>query len=275
MMKKWLIIIILAYSGLAWGAVDFEKHFAGFDGCFILLDLKKDKKVFEYNKRRCEQRLPACSTFKIPLALMAFDSGAIQDEKTAFEWDKTEYPIVSWNRDHTAQSWMKDSVVWFSQRLTPLIGEKRIKKYLSDFKYGNKDISGGLTIAWLTRAPFMKVPPNPTLLISAREQARFLSRFWKGKLSASEQASDLVKKITFIETSPSGYALHGKTGSGFLGKDGELRLGWFIGHLQRGSDEFVAVVSVTDSAVPIGQPPYAGAQAREIMKSILTETGHW
>src|SRR5689334_12566095 len=90
----------------------------------------------------CKKRLPPCSTFKLPLAAMALDSGIV-DEKTVLKWDKTPQRIKSWEQDADARTWLKESIVWFSQRLTPQLGLPKIQKYLKDYEYGNQDFSGG------------------------------------------------------------------------------------------------------------------------------------
>src|SRR6476659_4653951 len=69
----------------------------------------------------CKKRMPPCSTFKLPLAAMSIDSG-ILDEKTILKWDKTPQKIKSWEQDADARTWLKESIVWFSQRLTPQLG---------------------------------------------------------------------------------------------------------------------------------------------------------
>ncbi len=78
----------------------------------------------------CHERFPACSSFKVPLAVMAFDSGALNDEKQVLKWDGEKRFLEAWNKDQDARSWMRESVVWFSQRLRPKLGEKKFKEYL-------------------------------------------------------------------------------------------------------------------------------------------------
>lgn len=253
----------------------FAERLGDRDACFILLDSKTERPVHRWRPKRCARRLPACSTFKAPLAAAAFDSGALAGEEHPFPWDGIQYPIPAWNRDHTARSWMTDSVVWYSQRLTPLIGREPLERRLREFSYGTADLSGGLAEAWLTIAPFLKKPPKTTLLVSADEQARFWARLWTGRLPISSRAQELTKAITFIETSPRGWALHGKTGSGLVGKPGR-RLGWFVGHLERGAERYAVVVSLTDKK-PLrpDDPPYAGGEARQAAKDLLLDAGLW
>src|SRR5256885_452179 len=109
---------------LSASAPDLARLFAGRDYCFEVYDLKADRIVLRAGDRRCAERVSPCSTFKVPLALMAFDRGVLEDERSPMKWDGRDRGRDVWNRDQTAGSWMKYSVVWFSQRLTPALGMK-------------------------------------------------------------------------------------------------------------------------------------------------------
>lgn len=262
-----MAIVILITSPAQAVEPDFARLFAGRDGCFELYDMKAGKFVVRSNPRRCAQRTSPCSTFKVPLALMAFDSSILKDETSRIEWDGTKTSRDEWNRDQTASSWMQNSVVWFSQRLTPQLGMERVKAYLSSFDFGNQDMSGGLTTAWL----------ESSLQVSPDEELRFWQRFWREELPVSKHAFDMTKKITFVAVSASGWTLHGKTGSGKVGAGGGkqipgLWLGWFVGHVARGDREYVFVTSYSDRVESADLRP-SGWIARDITKQILAEMG--
>ncbi|MCX6124734.1 MAG: penicillin-binding transpeptidase domain-containing protein [Proteobacteria bacterium] len=248
-----------------------QKQFEGVDGCFILYDLKADKQLAKYGDKRCAERVASCSTFKVPLALMAFDKGVLKDENDLLKWDGVKHDIESWNHDQTAASWMRDSVVWYSQALTPKLGKDTIEKYLRKFGYGNHDMSGGFDVAWLT-----EVPSKTTLRVSAEEQIKFIAKLFKNQLPVSKHALDTAKKIMYIEKSGNGFELSGKTGSGspVLASGQKVRVGWFVSHVKRGDHELVAVTAFTDTRK---DPPYkyGGPFAKAITKAILTEKGYW
>jgi beta-lactamase class D len=253
--------------------IDGAKIFAGLDACFLAWDLRQGRLVGRHGTDRCQLRLPACSTFKVPLALMAFDAGFLKDEDTLLEWDKVQRPIESWNRDHTARSWMANSVVWYSQRLTPQLGPERIQRYLDGFGYGNRDFSAGLTSAWLTISKSDSDPGKGSLRISALEQLEFLKRLWRGELPVSPGALAKTKALLLLETSPGGFTLHGKTGSGYP-DDLKGDFGWFIGHLEGAGRELVVVTAIsrderaTDARFP-------GLKAKELTKAVLAGAGLW
>lgn len=239
--------------------------------CFLLYDVKKgtfDKVVGE---EVCREAFPACSTFKVPLAVIAFDAKALPDETTVLKWDKKKRERDAENRDHDARGWMRDSIVWFSQRITTTLGKKKLQKYLDAFGYGNRDLSSpqGLTQAWLVR------PNAPKgLKITAYEQIEFLKKLWRDALPASPRAMRLARDLTLLETSPNGFVLHGKTGSNFYDDARKLHFGWFVAHVQKGDQEYIAVTNFRDT-VPVDLPGYGGLRAKEMTKQSLREANLW
>ncbi len=249
------------------GEPDYARIFEGRDGCFALLDARTRSVVARSSPRRCALRTSPCSTFKVPLALMAFDAGILKDENSSLKWSGKDTGRPTWNRDHTATTWMQESVVWFSQRLTPPLGEARVRRYLEAFGFGNADLSGGLTTAWL----------SSSLLVSPDEELAFTDRLWRGDLPVSRHALETTRKITFVEVSGNGWTLHGKTGSCNLPRrgsnaKGQLYLGWFVGHVARGDREYVFVTSYTDR-VPSADDRPPGWIARDMSRRILGELG--
>jgi beta-lactamase class D len=183
----------------------------------------------------CKKRLPPCSTFKLPLAAMALDAG-ILDEKTVLRWDKTPQRIKSWEQDADAKAWLKESIVWFSQRLTPQLGLPKIQKYLKDYNYGNQDFSGGITTAWL----------ESSLQISPEEQLKFLEKL--PSLPSGKRAIALL---------PADGDVRGKTGSCMT-----PHIGWFVGYYK--DRPFVYVFDGPSKK-------YAGLQAKEEVLARLKE----
>lgn len=199
----------------------------------------------------------------------------LKDKNHVIKWDGINRGMPTWNMDQTAAAWMRESVVWYSQAITPKLGKDAIEKYLSDFGFGTHDMSGGLVDAWLTITPSTKVVPKTTLKISADEQVKFIAKLFKNQFPVSKNALDRTKKIMFLEKSGNGFELSGKTGSGYLSvTPNKVRIGWFVSHVKRGDQELVAVTTFTDTRK---DPPYkyGGPHAKDITKAILTEKGYW
>lgn len=221
---------------------------------FLVYDLNTQQWLCEQGPH-CDQRIPPNSSFKIPLSLMGFDCGVLTDE-TAPEWPYQEgytdfLPI--WKMPMTPGLWMRHSCVWFSQVLTSTMGIEQFQAYADLFNYGNKDLSGGLTNAWLMSS----------LKISPREQIFFLEKVLRGTLPVSAHAISMTKNITFLDVL-NGWKLHGKTGSGrLIHPDGtidkELGSGWFIGWLEKDNRTIAFVLNLRDEVKTEG---FAGIRAK-------------
>jgi beta-lactamase class D len=273
---KLLFSLISVFSLFGASSVsDAEKILKEVEGCFVLYDIKTGKTVERYGAEQCTERFPPCSTFKVALALMGFDSGILADEQTTYLWDGKPKMLKVWEQNIDARTWMKESVVWYSQELARRLGRESMAKYLREFDYGNADMSGGLETAWLSPEPSPTSLVQSSIAISADEQAAFFSKLWRGDLKVNKKALDLTRQITYLETSPKGYILHGKTGSGYASKNTRKRLGWFIGYLKTGSQEYVGVVRFTDKEDPEPGAGYGGPQAREFFKEVASSLGYW
>jgi beta-lactamase class D len=256
-MACFLILVSFLFGRAHAGEPDFQNIFQGKDGCFMLYDLKADKVVCEYNESRCGLRVSPCSTFKIAIALMAFDRGVLKDENTTYKWDGVDRGSPYWNRDTSAEDWLKYSVVWFSQRITPQLGTATVEDYLTRFDYGNRDISGGPTNFWL----------GSTLKISPNEEIEFLKKLWRNELPVSQRAMMLTKKIMPVEISPSEATLAGKTGSHMTKTNS---LGWFVGHLDCKQGEYLVAVNYSEDKPPAGSI-YPGMVAEKLCQKILED----
>jgi beta-lactamase class D len=244
----------------------FEKK----EGCFLLYNMKTNSLEKVIGENNCKVQYPACSSFKVPLAVMALDAHILNDENQVLKWNGIKDEREESNRDHNAKTWMSQSIVWFSQRITQQMGPKKFQKYLDAFEYGNKDIKGGLNQAWLVSP----ASSDPALKISAYEQMEFMKKLWRDQLPASERAMKITRDLTYLETSPKGFKLHGKTGSNFYDKDRKVRLGWFVSHLQNETKEYVVITNFRDLE-PFEGKGYGGLAARELTKNILSNEGLW
>lgn len=216
----------------------------------------------------CAERISSASTFKIAISLMGFDSG-IFTAPDAPEWPFREGYAdwnPKWRQATTPATWMRDSVVWYSQQATTRLGARRFEKYVHDFAYGNQDVSGdagkdnGLTRAWL----------SSSLQISPDEQVAFLMRMIEGELPVSSDAVQQTRTLLHLGAQPGGWQVYGKTGAGLpIGTDGALLrgqpFGWYVGWAERESRTVVFARLMRFDARP--NVP-AGFQARD---SLLTD----
>ena len=213
---------------------------------------------------QCEQALPPNSTFKIPIALMAYDAGLLQDAHYPIWNFQPGYAdwIESWKQPINPTSWMQYSVVWYSQILTRQLGMARFQDYLQRFEYGNQDASGdagkdnGITNSWL----------SSSLRITPIQQLQFIRKLVNQQLPVSAEAQTLTKKITYLSNLNNGWRVHGKTGTGRLADGSSAtqdQIGWFIGWADNGKQQIVFVHQIQDQ-VPQEQG-YAGPRAKAAM----------
>lgn len=273
-MKALFILITLIFTLSGCSTKKKEYNYPNKEVCFLLFHLKSSTFDEISNQKNCEKKLPAVSTFKIPLAVMAFDSEILKNEETTIKWDGKKSMIEAWNKDHTAKSWMHDSVIWYSQALTQQLGKEKIESYLKSFDFGNANMEGGLKYAWLTPAPFINEEVENSLKVSGYDQIHFLKNLWRGELKAPPAAH--LKTIGLLpkDTSPNGNRLIGKTGSGYMGSFEDLRVGWWVGYLETANEQYVVVLNFTD-VEKLYEKTFGGDEAKEMTKQLLKERGLW
>jgi len=213
---------------------------------FILIDGHIGTSLLEIGSH-IDTRVSPCSTFKIPLSLMGFDAKILEDEDhpVLFFQEGFDDYLPSWKDPQTPKSWMKLSCVWYSRVLAEKLTAPIFSSYLSNFQYGNQDMSGGLTNSWL----------NSSLQISPREQVVFLQKMVQEKLSISTYATKVTKNILFIEELSDGSKLFGKTGYSGRGStlENKNQFGWFIGWVETKDSFFPFAYIVFDRVVDPSQ----------------------
>lgn len=191
---------------------------------FLLID--QNHVVLEKGSSLHDRVPPACS-FNIFLSLVGFEEGVLHDENNPV-WDYQEgYPgsYDTWRQSQTPLSWMRVSAYWYSQLIAQELGKDKIESYLNLFNYGNQDLSGGHTSAWV----------NSSLRISPWEQAQFVQNIFKGSFPISSHALEKTKLLLFKEEMSNGWKIYGKTGlSSFIHKSGEkMQVGWLVGFIEK------------------------------------------
>lgn len=181
----------------------------------------------------CDRRATPASTFKLPLAIIGFDTRTLTSPETpAVDYDAGKHVawIENWKATTTPRTWLRDSVVWYSWEVTRPLGLDGMETYLDRFNYGNQDMGGtagednGITHAWL----------SSSLAISPREQITFLSKLMMRSLPVKVSSQALAVETTASYEFGEGQVAKGKTGNGFArDADGNVmrdkQIGWFIG----------------------------------------------
>ena len=260
-----LLMMFLVSIGVApVDAQNLNSIFGKTEGAFVLYDLKNSRYV-RHNETRCRRRFTPASTFKIPNSLIGLETGVVRDADFVIPWDRQRYPsegrpnyapFIHWWQDHTLRSAFKYSVLWYYIEIAQRVGAQRMQKYVTQFRYGNADTSGGIDQFWR----------NSTLQVSADEQVEFLRRFYAGQLNVSSRSTKIVKDIMLLEQTAT-YKLSGKTGAAPIDSGGTLA--WFVGYLEREGNVYFFALNMDGAN-------YEAIREERInlTKRILTELGY-
>jgi beta-lactamase class D len=220
--------------------------------CFVFRELGSAR-VEVSDAAECATRTSPASTFKVPHALIALETGVVTDPLRPAKWDRSKQPFTLWERNHSLDSAIKWSVFWFFRRTAAQIGRERMTAALKRIGYGTDTFEGELTSFWV----------NGDLAISAVEQADFLARLFRNEVAAKRENVDAVKaallmpagKITnasgihdFALTWPKDAVVRAKTGNTRVGEE---RVSWLVGHIEARGRQYVFASRVRSrGAVP-------------------------
>jgi len=200
-----------------------------------------------YGGAECDRRTLPASTFKVPHALIALDTGVVTDS-TVMKWDGTKKDFPAWERDHTLESAIRSSVVWFFQSAARAIGRERELAHLRAFRYGSQTFKGAIDQFWL----------NGDLTISPREQVAFLERMFSYQLPVERRHVDTVAAAMVMPPGklsnatgllPFALAWPGavarlKTGNGAVAGE---RVSWIVGQIDFRERSYVLASRVRSS----------------------------
>jgi beta-lactamase class D len=235
--------------------------------CTVMIDASSGAAVVREGS--CDERVTPASTFKIAISLMGFDSGVLRDEHTPYLPYKPSYASdnPSWRHGTDPASWLRESVVWYSQQVTLRLGAARVRSYVQAFDYGNRDIA---SVAGVDDAVAVS-ELSPTLKISPLEETMFLRKVVNRSLPVSAHAYDMTARLLRQETLANGWEVYGKTGTAPArlpdgSADEAQHIGWFVGWVNKGGRTLVFARLLQH---PVDRDQYAGPRARDAFLSEL------
>lgn len=232
---------------------DLSYYFDNMDGCFVLYNQKADKYTI-YNENQSILRISPNSTYKIYSALFGLESNSIKLNNTNLDWNGTIYPFESWNKNQDLFSAMQNSVNWYFEQIDKKVGLQRLKDYFSQIKYGNYDLSSGVSNYW---------GESFSLKISPIEQVNLLKDFYTNKYEFNDNNIQAVKQSILISKNDK-FALYGKTGTGMI-NDSTIS-GWFIGFVEYNENVYFFATNIKD------KNNASGSIASKITFSILSDS---
>ena len=236
------IFVTAAVAGL--GALLTAQQEQLAHACVVIQELTADKPHLTRGDA-CATPLSPASTYKIPHALIALETGVVALNSVE-KWDGRKYARQpKWNEDHTVISALRPSVLWLFQRLAPRVGAERASEWLEKLDYGNRNTSGPIEQYWI----------NGRLRISAPQQVAFLTRFFRAALPVQRRYVDAVREglrqqTGTVENSLGVHRLKGDwRGTTLFSKTGattteQYRVSWLVGLLQSGGREYVFATAV-------------------------------
>ncbi|WP_127144894.1 class D beta-lactamase [Pelagibacterium montanilacus] len=212
--------------------------------CTLVTDARTGAVVIE--EGACAMRVTPASTFKVPLAVMGFDSGVLSSPDAPALSPRPGDPDwggAPWRAEADPAHWMAHSVVWYSRRIAEALGAERLSGHALAYGFGNGDFSGdrgednGLDRAWIASS----------LLVSPKEQAAFLHALLGRALPASAEAHAHTVSIITRHPQAEGWTLAGKTGSAYPRRadtsfDRDHGWGWYAGWAEQdGAPRYIVV----------------------------------
>lgn len=203
--------------------------------CTMVADAADGRVLLEQGA--CRARVTPASTFKVPLAVIGFDSGILKDAHSPvlpFRAGYVDWGGQDWRQPIDPTQWLKYSVVWYSQVIAHRLGEQRLSTDTARLGFGNADFSGdpgrhnGLDRAWI----------GSSLKVSPAEQVVFLRKLVTGQLPVSAEVMTQAQALVEIRSAEDGWQVHGKTGTAYPRRpDGALdkahAWGWYVGWATR------------------------------------------
>lgn len=231
--------------------IDLSSYFDPYQGCFVLYDSAAQGGQI-YNLAMAQTRISPNSTYKIYSALLGLEKGFITPGSNDMIWNGQEYPIAQWNKDQNLTTAFQNSVNWYFQTLDLNVGIEALEDYYTSIKYGNHDLSGGLSYYWA----------ESSLKISPIEQVEMLQKLYMNEFHFDKSNIQTVKNALLLSSSPSG-KLYGKTGTG--NRNGQNINGWFIGYVETPDTTYFFATNIQHNSSA------SGSTASEITLRLLDD----
>lgn len=205
----------------------------GVSGSFVLYDPRRDALVI-HDRDFASRGFPPCSTFKVPLTLLALESKAVSGPSQLFKWDGTDRGNPDWNRDLNFMQAFQSSAVWVYQEVAAGMGRESIRRRLDEMKYGNAEVTG--------QDPFWI---NGDLRISALGQVDYLRRLAAGELAFSKTTVDALRDMMLVEQDSEGRKVFAKTGQT---ESRGVRLGWYVGWVEKDGKSYPFALNILSNS---------------------------
>ena len=162
------------------------------------------------------------STFKVFLALVGLQTGALKSADELVPWNRKPYPDrPEWQRDMALREAMQTSSESYFQVLAERIGRARMDSWAHKLGYGNLQLGDDPKLAW----------HDGVFLINSAQQADWMHRLQLNQLPIKPVHLKAVKKALLEPfQSNAQVEIYSKTGTS-IPRQG-AGLGWWIGFVE-------------------------------------------
>lgn len=183
-----------------------------------LIQREGDQVRVVHGETLADKPQPPASTFKILLALVALETGALRSADEVVPWDGRKYPNApEWQADMALRQAMRTSSESYFRVLADRIGRERLAAWVTKVGYGNGLVGPQASRAW----------HDSVLTVTARQQLAFIDRVRRGDLPFSPATLATVK-AAMLTREANGRRVYGKTGTS-SNDNGQTGVGWWIG----------------------------------------------
>jgi len=207
-----LLVCAIAASAQEWTEAQVTRAMAPFDHV-LLLDEGGSVQRWSQHLKATDAFQP-CSTFKLPHALIALETGVISLER-----DRRRCVPSECHSDHgelDLASAIRESCLSYFRQTARAIGPTRMAAGLAKLGYAATGALEPFDGFWLLGG----------MRITAEQQLRWIRRFYTEALPVKAEHLQAVRAAS-LRTSGAEWMLHGKTGSSREG------FGWFVGQITR------------------------------------------
>jgi beta-lactamase class D len=238
-----------------------DRSMGGPNTCVVLADTKSGGEAYRYGDHgACMRELPPCSTFDIPIALVALETGAAAPGAVV-KWDRTPQAAKALEKDADLKTAFKAAMPWFFRKVAREQAPA-LAKAIGDFDYGNRSHEGPADSFW------MGPQQGGRLGVSTRGQAAFLRRLYTDRLPVKAGSAAFIRDA-MVDEIRSGSTVSGRTGTCPSNADGSRQVGWWIGRLQGPKGDYVFAASIE------GEGALPGLEVQTRMKSAFAQAALW
>ncbi len=242
---------------------DFQSYFdsCGVEGSITIYDIESQKWIVSDTVGLVIETLPA-STFKIINLLIALETTAIKDENEIVKWvgstDTVKYgyrPEIY--HDMSVKEAFELSAGWVFVELAKKMGKDTYKKYLTESKYGNNNLTQ-------TEADFWNFGD---FAISPKNQVEFLHALYDDKLPFSKRNIDIVKRVMITDQTEE-YTIRAKTG---WTRENNTNTGWWTGYIETKKGTYIFATRLLQDR-KMNRSDF-GSCRKEITKKVFKDLG--